>query len=144
MTSKAVVTCGLVFCATLVRADDFYVSYEQSQKIVKFDSAGNVTPFANTGAGTSPNGLAFDAAGNLYVANLANNTVTRFNAQGQKSNFSTNGLNQPVAVICMWRTILGTPSRSLTPRAPTHHLPPPVRLRFRQASLRKPCSRFRP
>ncbi len=47
-----------------------------------------------------PGGLAFDAAGNLYVANLGNNTVTRETPAGAISTLvsSSAGLNEPIGL----------------------------------------------
>jgi DNA-binding beta-propeller fold protein YncE len=39
--------------------------------------------------------MAFDSAGNLYVANQANNTVQRFTPGGAGSVFVNSGLSNP-------------------------------------------------
>lgn len=44
----------------------------------------------------SPDGMAFDADGNLYIANLVGNTITKIDPQGSASLFSNSPLiNQP-------------------------------------------------
>ena len=44
-----------------------------------------------------PIGLAFDTAGNLYVANAGNNTITKVTPAGVTSTFVSSGLNDPQA-----------------------------------------------
>ena len=44
-----------------------------------------------------PTALGFDSAGNLYVVNAGNNTVTKVTPTGQKSTFAS-GFNQPVGL----------------------------------------------
>jgi hypothetical protein len=56
------------------RADILYVSNFGDNTIVKVTSDGVVSVFADASDGLSgPFGLAFDSAGNLYVANSGNN-----------------------------------------------------------------------
>ncbi len=52
-----------------------------------------VTTFAS--GFSVPAGLAFDTAGNLYVANAGNNTVSEVSPSGTVSTFVSTGLNQP-------------------------------------------------
>jgi hypothetical protein len=40
-------------------------------------------------------GLAFDSSGNLYAANLNNNTIEKFTPGGVDSVFANTGMNQP-------------------------------------------------
>ncbi len=62
-------------------ADTLYVTMS-NDTIVKFDTSGNsLGVFANTGL-NDPRGLAFDASGNLYVANYIANSLSKFDAQG--------------------------------------------------------------
>jgi DNA-binding beta-propeller fold protein YncE len=42
-----------------------------------------------------PEGLAFDRAGNLYVANGGNGTIEKFTPAGIRSVFASSGLNAP-------------------------------------------------
>ena len=49
---------------------------------------------ANT-ALSSPTGLAFDSAGNLFVANHGNNTIEMFTSAGVGSLFANSGLSGP-------------------------------------------------
>ncbi len=83
--------------APLARADLLYVSLLDNT-IVTYDTTSNVnttieaskTVFANTNLST-PGGLAFDASGNLYAANIGDSTVSKFNSTGTYvSNISTN------------------------------------------------------
>ena len=48
-----------------------------SNTIEKFTAGGVGSVFANAGL-SQPYGLAFDSAGNLYVANAGNNTIEKF------------------------------------------------------------------
>ena len=91
----------LAIAAPLPAADMLYVSLGNNT-IVSFDTTGNdgatiaatMSTFANTNL-NNPQGLKFDSSGNLYVANAADNTISKFNASGgYVSNISTN-LNSP-------------------------------------------------
>ena len=55
---------------------------------------GTASVFATTGL-NSPWGLAFDASGYLYAANVNSNTIERFTPGGATSVFATTGLSQP-------------------------------------------------
>ncbi len=61
---------------------------------MKITPGGVITVFANTGL-SNPHGLAFDSAGNLYVANFGDNTIEKFTPGGVGSVFASTGLNQP-------------------------------------------------
>jgi DNA-binding beta-propeller fold protein YncE len=62
-------------------ADILYVTMSDDT-IVKYDTVGNsLGVFANTGL-SDPRGLAFDSAGNLYVANYISNSLSKFDSQG--------------------------------------------------------------
>src|SRR5579859_2363893 len=72
----------LVLAAGLpCRASNLYVS-NGSNTIEEFTPGGVGTVFANSGL-SSPYGLAFDTAGNLYVANGGNNTIEKFTPGGE-------------------------------------------------------------
>ena len=82
-------------CATSARAESLYVSYVTGQ-IARFDSlsGANLGYFA-TGL-HSPRGIVFDALGNLYVANVNNDTIDRISPSGTVSLFASgSGLNFP-------------------------------------------------
>jgi len=55
--------------------------------IKRIDQSGSVTTFANTNVGDSPRGLRFDAAGNLFLANFQQGTISKFTANGTGSQF---------------------------------------------------------
>jgi PKD repeat protein len=67
--------------------------------IRKFSPTGvDLGDFATTGL-HFPHGLAFDPAGNLYVANSPNNTIREFSPAGvDLGNFATTGLNFPTSL----------------------------------------------
>ena len=62
--------------------------------ISKVTPAGAVSTFVSSGL-DYPEGLAFDAAGNLYVANSGNNTISEVTPAGAVSTFVSSGLNGP-------------------------------------------------
>jgi DNA-binding beta-propeller fold protein YncE len=55
---------------------------------VKFTTAGAASLFTNAGL-NQPQGLAFDSAGNLYVANSGNDTIMKFDPAGNGSVFAS-------------------------------------------------------
>lgn len=62
-------------------ADIFYVTMSDNT-VRKFDTDGNsLGIFANTGM-SDPRGLAFDASGNLYVANYDSNSLSKYDPNG--------------------------------------------------------------
>ena len=67
----------LFFANDPAHADDIYVATAYSNTIVKFDSNGNGSVFANSGL-NQPRELAFDSSGNLYAANYGNSTIVKF------------------------------------------------------------------
>ena len=56
--------------------------------------AGAVSTFVSSGL-DSPDGLAFDAVGNLYVANRGNSTISKVTPAGAVSTFVSSGLAAP-------------------------------------------------
>lgn len=74
--------------------EQIYVS-DDSDVIEQFGANGIGSIFACTGVG--PNGLAFDRAGNLYVANSEDGTVVEYDTNGNGSLFAS-GFSQPQAL----------------------------------------------
>ena len=65
---------------------------DRNNQILKIDSGGHETVFASTGStGPGPEGLVFDPAGNLYVANYWNNAIYRFGPNGSGGIFASTG-----------------------------------------------------
>ncbi len=62
--------------------------------ISKVTPAGAVSTFVSSGL-TGPDGLAFDAAGNLYVANCNSITISKVTPAGAVSTFVSSGLDWP-------------------------------------------------
>jgi sugar lactone lactonase YvrE len=106
---RRLATTGLAALAALLawqitnspaRADTLYVSRDfPGDAVLEIDSAtGHVTTFASTGL-SQPQGLAFDSAGNLYVANAGNNTIEEFTPGGVGSVFASGAaLSTPVGL----------------------------------------------
>jgi len=69
-------------------AGNLFVSLNNNT-IERFTPGGLGSVFASTGL-NEPYGMAFDAAGNLYMANLNDNTIERFTSGGVGSVFTTN------------------------------------------------------
>lgn len=67
--------------------------------VFRFSAAGNQSTLFATGIDFDPRGLAFDEAGNLYVANQHGNTVRRYNPEGVfLDTFASTGLKDPFAL----------------------------------------------
>jgi sugar lactone lactonase YvrE len=65
---------------------------DRSNQILKYNANGQGAVFASTGAnGPGPEGLAFDGAGNLYVANYWNNAIYKFAPNGSGGIFASTG-----------------------------------------------------
>ena len=93
---------GLHLAGTTARADLLYVAvnFPLETAIVSFDTTASPpspTTFATTGL-AGPAFLAFDSAGNLYAANINNDTIERFTPGGVGSIFASTGLNQPTGL----------------------------------------------
>ncbi len=90
---------------------NLYVSDSQNHSIRKITPAGVVSTLAGTGSsgnndgtGTAasfnqPNGLAVDAAGNLFVADLGNHKVRKITPDGTVSTFSSATFSNPRDVV---------------------------------------------
>jgi len=79
-------------------ADTFYLlSY--GGVIKKFTDVASQSSFADNNL-NQPEGMAFDRAGNLYVANSGNDTIEMFAADGTASLFASAGLSKPNALAC--------------------------------------------
>src|SRR5580765_7934664 len=91
---KAIVF-SLLFLSSFAnsRADTLYVG-NGDNTILQFGPGGVGSVFASTGV-LSPQGLAFDRAGNLYVANQSYNNIARFTPAGVGSVFANSGLSAP-------------------------------------------------
>ena len=69
-------------CTTIsARADTVYATIYSDNTIMQFTPCGAGSVFANTGL-NSPQGLAFDSAGNLYVANPVSDAILKFSSTG--------------------------------------------------------------
>jgi DNA-binding beta-propeller fold protein YncE len=90
-TSSDTFALGIIaffLCALPIHADTFYVSNQQGNTIVKFNSNGTRSTFASVGL-NSPAGLAFDSIGNLFVANEGNGTIEKFDLSGHGTVFAS-------------------------------------------------------
>ena len=99
-----------------------FVSDQQNHRIRKITPAGVVTTFAGSGSagsgegtGTgasfnSPIGLAFDATGNLYVADYSNNKIRKITPAGVVTTFAgtgTAGFSNSTALSSTFRNPMG-------------------------------------
>jgi DNA-binding beta-propeller fold protein YncE len=85
---------GMHLGAVRSEADTLFVSNRTD--ITQFDMSGAPTIFTATPILNNPLGLAFDTAGNLYVANELSNAVRRFSPTGvDLGDFASTGLFQP-------------------------------------------------
>jgi sugar lactone lactonase YvrE len=90
----AVLSAGPLARADQVFIDQFYDPAVNGPVIREFNPDGSSFIFASSGL-SGPNGLAFNSAGSLFVANVGNNTVVSFDSSGNPTLFSNSGLNQP-------------------------------------------------
>ncbi len=90
--------CALLLLAlgSVAQADMFYVSSAGDDVIELYNSGGQDSVFANSAS--SPEGLAFDSCGNLYVANFNGSTIIKFDSRGNGTVFASSGLNQPIGI----------------------------------------------
>jgi len=81
---------------------NLYISENGNHSIRKLDKQGNLTTFAGGVSGyrngkvgqalfNFPRGMAFDKAGNLYVADFGNNRIRKIDPQGNVTTFAGNG-----------------------------------------------------
>ncbi|MGA2838437.1 MAG: hypothetical protein ABSF84_17780, partial [Acidimicrobiales bacterium] len=107
---------------TFDKAGDLWVANNFGDSVVEFTksqlgSSGGPTPAvmisANNGSLSGPIGLAFDASGNLWVANGGNNTVIAYSA----SQLSTSGAPTPATTVVGPATGLNRPAGIAVPPA---------------------------
>jgi len=110
--------------------DNVYFADRQNNVVWKVDTTGVITIFAgtigtagytgNTGLATSatlnnPYGLAFDASGNLYIADSANNVIRIVGTNGKINTFAGNGTGASVYGGCPTSIpTLGSPAPAAT------------------------------
>jgi streptogramin lyase len=84
--AKLVNTIGLSGVAPTYAAGDsggdVYVTDQTSSLIAILNSSGKVLKTTNNKGLDNPNGIAFNKAGDFYVANSGNNTITEYNSKG--------------------------------------------------------------
>jgi sugar lactone lactonase YvrE len=85
--------------ATAWAADTFYLANQASHTIVKYGAAGGTaTNYVTSPLLDGPTGLAFDAAGNLFVACIHTDTIVKVTPGGTASVFAS-GLNDPLDMV---------------------------------------------
>ena len=100
---------ALILCATLLtapgisRADTIYVSNSGYSVIARVDSGtGASLGFLQASGLGQPEGLAFDSAGNLYIADSYYYSVVKITPGGTSSlfaNFGSAGVNEPMGLV---------------------------------------------
>lgn len=96
-------TGGFPFSLAIDGSGNLYVGDPALNLIKQISTAGNITTFIGTGSGPTalvqPQGLTFDASGNLYVANYGSSNILKFSADGvQRSVFASTGLDRPIGL----------------------------------------------
>jgi hypothetical protein len=79
-----------------------YAAISGDDKVVKIQTPGSPTLFANLTAGSNPQGIAFDTDGNLLVAAKGKDEIRKFKPNGsahQDDPIGTNDVNDPVGVL---------------------------------------------
>jgi sugar lactone lactonase YvrE len=81
-------TTGIALFAAVDSLSNVYVSDEENNIVIKYDSNGNYLSTIGLGAGSGngylngPRGLSLDSSNNLYVADRYNSRVVKFNSSG--------------------------------------------------------------
>jgi YVTN family beta-propeller protein len=80
---------------TVAAGTPLYIANAGNNTLTVVDSLGNASTFASTGL-SNPEGVAVDAAGNVYVANVFTANIEKFSSTGQDLGaFATTGVNDP-------------------------------------------------
>ncbi|MEO7167454.1 MAG: NHL repeat-containing protein [Chthoniobacterales bacterium] len=96
-TLSLTLAAGLFFGASAARADTFFVTNFGVNSITQYDANGNGSAFTSAFV-NGPNGVALDAAGNLYVT-TNNNTIEKFSPNGTDLGiFASTGLNNAMGL----------------------------------------------
>jgi len=74
---------------TRAKADGLAVSFDLLNQVNYLTPSGTMSPFVTGSPGAYPNGLAYDALGNLYVSSYSDNTITKYAPNGTSSLFAT-------------------------------------------------------
>jgi len=82
---------ALLAAGAYSRADFMYVSYPTMNEVVKLDLGTGGVLGAFTSGLNGPEGMAFDKAGNLFVANFNDGTIMKFTPGGVSSVFAQTG-----------------------------------------------------
>jgi predicted secreted protein len=97
---QAFLLLASIFAGTAARADTYYVSCFATNVIEQFAPDGtDLGPFPATGL-KNPQGMLFDAQGNLLVACNGNNSIEKYSPTGTHlGTFAHTGLGTPVSLI---------------------------------------------
>src|SRR5450432_631650 len=95
---KRLALCAALLCiGSIAQGDTFFVANSGVNTITRYDRNGTPSSFTNAFV-NGPNGLALDAAGNLYVSTNSN-TIEKFAPDGTDLGvFASIGLNFPMAL----------------------------------------------
>ncbi len=96
----ALSVCMVPLCARAA-AGDLYVAGQGSgdffQSIFKFTPTGTMSTFASFDISSIPAGVAFDTAGNLFVADAGTGTIFKFTPAGSRSTFASGAIS-PIGI----------------------------------------------
>jgi sugar lactone lactonase YvrE len=97
--ARIMVACFLFACAR-GQADVIYVANVGygTHSIRKFDLNGNGSVFIGPSGVGAPQGLALDAAGNLFVAEYQDSIIRKFDSNGTGTVFATTGVSAPEGI----------------------------------------------
>ena len=88
-----------MFLGRSASAQILFVAESSNGSITKVAPDGGTASFVGTGSGFhEPLGVAFDTAGNLYVADFTGNTIKKITPAGVISVFASTGLSNPGAL----------------------------------------------
>lgn len=94
----AVVTLNILFAYRCCLGGTVFVSDYTSSNILAISPSGGSSIFGNAGTFSHPVGLAFNSAGDLFTANVGNNTISRFTPDGKGTAFAATPIQYAIGL----------------------------------------------